>query len=244
MTDEWSADYFASGLFNDQLPPTPHLVRFLTTHAGAPVGSRVLELAAGFGRNLRALQAAGYVVEGVERVEVVVEKARELSPALASSIHHGDARTWVGDTPSDAVLIIGQSLGYGAEEDDQQVLRTAWSNLRPGGSVVVETLHAGGLANPAPSHAWHRSGDDVILQAQRYDFVSGRLVGSHESFRTHVKRDFSVLTFRPCDVRRLLRIAGFGEPTLFRGYRGEALTPDSPVLIAVAHKTGGRDGGS
>lgn len=232
MTDSWIDAYFKSGLFGPELPTIKHLIPFLQQEVMLQHGSRVVEFACGYGRNLRLLVDEGYAVEGVEINQSMVDLA-DLS--LRETINVADAGTWIG-TLADAVLIIGNSLGYRQKQDDLTMCMNAAKNLREGGAVVAEFFHAGAIPINEPLQTWYRLGEDVILQAHRHDFLSGRIIGFQESFRRGTKVEFSVLLYRPMDVVELLEEAGFHTIRLFQDFSSNPLNSGSSNIIAIARK--------
>jgi demethylmenaquinone methyltransferase/2-methoxy-6-polyprenyl-1,4-benzoquinol methylase len=103
-------------------------------------GARVLEVGCGTGRNLRLLQAAVGPegrIHGVDLSEGMLARCRDLCRARGwgnVTLVRADALGYAPPEPVDAVLF---SLSYGVMRDRVSILERAWSQLRPGGSLVI-----------------------------------------------------------------------------------------------------------
>lgn len=107
-------------------------------------GSRVLDAPCGYGRLSRPLAERGAVVLGVDQSEALLEHANSergtLPPERLRYLHH-DLRQPLPESGFDVAINIFSSLGYGTEDDDLAILRNLRSAVRPGGLVLVETMH-------------------------------------------------------------------------------------------------------
>lgn len=120
------------------LPPG---IRGKTVRAlGLKAGDRVLEVGCGTGRNLRKLVEAVGVsgkVYGVDLSEGMLARAKSLSARhnwQNVTLLHEDAAEYSLPSAVDAALF---SLSYATMPHRLQVLRHAWSQLKPGGRLVI-----------------------------------------------------------------------------------------------------------
>lgn len=103
-------------------------------------GGAVLEIGCGTGRNFGHLEAAvgpaGHVY-GVDLSEEMLSRAKRLCAARAwrnVTLIHGDALLYTAPAPVDAVLF---SLSYCTMLHRLRILEHAWSQLKPGGRLVI-----------------------------------------------------------------------------------------------------------
>ena len=103
-------------------------------------GERVLEVGCGTGRNLKYLEAVvgsdGHIF-GVDLSEEMLDRARALCANLAwqnVTLFRGDALEYTVPGQVDAVLF---SLSYCTMLHRQRILRHVWSQLKPGGRLVI-----------------------------------------------------------------------------------------------------------
>lgn len=107
-------------------------------------GSRLLDAPCGYGRLARPLAERGALVVGVDQsaeLLAAAEGARgELAPARLRYLRQ-DLRQPLAESGFDAALNVFSSIGYGGEDDDLAILSTLRAAVRPGGRVLVETMH-------------------------------------------------------------------------------------------------------
>lgn len=144
-----------------------------------PDGARVLDLACGWGRHAVALAAAELRVVGVDRSMPLLQSASRLAAELEASV--GWVRADMGELPLrpgfDAVVSIFSSLGYaGAEADaaDLRTLREARRVLRPGGALLLETMHRDSVVRGFAERDWWQgeAGEHVWVERE-LDAVAG-----------------------------------------------------------------------
>ena len=111
---------------------------------GLQEGSRVLDAPCGYGRLSRPLAERGAVVLGIDQSETLLKHAESERGALATDrlryLRH-DLRQALREGGFDVAINVFSSLGYGTEDDDLAILSNLRSAVRPGGLVLVETMH-------------------------------------------------------------------------------------------------------
>ena len=207
---------------------------------GLESGANILDVPCGHGRIANRLARRGCHVTGVDRTPQFLELARRDAEAMGVSVDYvqGDMRDLPWSGQFDAVVCWFTSFGYFDDDENHEVLRQFRKALRPGGAVLIETLHhdslARGMTRP-PFAFTRRVGDDVLLDHNELDPVTGRL----ESDRTIVRdgqvktTHFSVRLPTAPEFRTWLTDAGFTDIT-FSGRDGEPLTLDTWRLVVVA----------
>ena len=148
---------------------------------GLAPGSRVLDAPCGYGRIARVLADRGAAVLGVDQSKELLEHADRtrsgIGPDRLRYLLH-DLRRPLAEGGFDAALNVFSSIGYGEEEDDVAVLRTLARAVRPGGTVLVETLHrdtvAALLSREAPVASRLPDGT-LMLEERRFDAIAGRV---------------------------------------------------------------------
>jgi SAM-dependent methyltransferase len=149
---EAAAGYFDREYF--QLHPgkikyLDYLVGLLARH-GVPPQGRVLDVGAGFGFFLAALEKAGYEASGIEISHHAVEQARRRTRGQVVEQGAEAPFPFPGDSFDAVTLldVIEHLQDYGA------TLESCRRVLKPGGRLFVITLNAHSLARPLLGKRW------------------------------------------------------------------------------------------
>ena len=145
---------------------------------GLRPGDRVLDAPCGHGRISNLLAARGVVVVGVDASGLFLEKARTGAANAGVTVDYraGHLRELpLGPNEDcDAVLNWFTSFGYFDDDGNKQVLREFHRALRPGGRLLLETIHRDAFVRvftPAPFAYMTTAGPDGgDLQADRSTF--------------------------------------------------------------------------
>ncbi len=131
------------------------VVRF----AGLEPNDRILDLCCGQGRHVIELARRGFrSVTGVDRSRYLVRLARRRAQqlGLAATFQEGDARRFrVAESSVDAVIVMGNSFGYFAtEEDDLAVLEAVKRVLRGHGRLVLDLADGDWMREHFEPRSW------------------------------------------------------------------------------------------
>jgi SAM-dependent methyltransferase len=203
---------------------------------GLTAGDRVLDAPCGHGRIANRLAAQGMKVTGVDITPHFLEKARESGTDVDYRL--GDLRELPVEGPFDAAISWFTSFGYFEDEDNQRVLAEYRRVLRPGGKLLLETLHHDGLVRGMAAPGFARVvevGDDLSIDNNTFDPVSGRIESDRTLVRDGVTKRSHFFVRLPTvpEWRHWLLDAGFADAT-FAGRSGEPLTVDSFRIVVVA----------
>lgn len=201
-------------------------------------GSRVLDVPCGFGRIARALAERGAEVLGVDISPAQIERAESQRgdipiERLRYRLH--DMREPLGEAGFDAAMNIYSSIGYGSDEDDLAAFRAMRDAVRPGGLVVIETLHRDAmvaliLRGSAPGM---RLPDGTLLvETPKFDAVAGRMEtcwywsgpsGSGE-------KPASIRAYSITEIVRMLEVAGLRFRSAHAGCSTEPFRAEGPLM--------------
>lgn len=222
---------------------------------GLPHGARVLDAPCGWGRHTELLAAAGLRTIGAD-----------LSYELLEQVSRTDADAWlrsdplVDDAPFavyvaadirhlpfaddsfDAVLNVFTSLGlFLNDDDDLAALREARRVLRPGGALLLESMHRDDvIAHYAERDRWSLPDGTEVRVRRRFDPVAGISRERLEWRRgeTRGRKSHALRLRTATEIDALLRRAGFRRIEYFGDWDGRPFHHTAESLIAVA-----RDGG-
>src|SRR5690606_4458462 len=108
-------------------------------------GDRILDAPCGYGRISLPLARLGLHVTGVDFSADSLAHATEQKghAALDGSLQYlqGDLRDMELGEGFPAAINLFSSIGYGSEEDDYRMLANIHGALRPGGALLLDTIH-------------------------------------------------------------------------------------------------------
>ena len=206
--------------------------------AGVAPGAEVLDCPVGFGRHAVPLAEAGYLVTGLDRSEVqLAEAERRRGDSEWPHLVHGDYRELpFPDASFDCVLNLFTSLGLLQRDGDIGVLREFRRVLRPGASLVVETMHRDLLARSFVSRTWDRlPNDGFFLQQREPDWAAGTVTTLHLIVSPDGQRSERRFVHRPYSATewtQMLGEAGFERIECHSDWAGEKpVVPERRLII-------------
>jgi ubiquinone/menaquinone biosynthesis C-methylase UbiE len=209
--------------------------------AGCPPGGAVLDVPCGFGRHSVALAAAGYRVVGVDRSPTLLAEAERRAgdgDGGGLELVRADYRElpFAGER-FDAALNLFSSLGYLGDADDTRVLAEIRRVLRPGGRLVIETMHRDVLVRRFRERDWRLVGGGRLLLEQRtFDAGSGVAQTTQTLIDGSGERDsrsFAVRVYAATELVAMLDRAGFAEAKCYGDLDGGELAVDTRLVIVA-----------
>jgi SAM-dependent methyltransferase len=207
--------------------------------AGCPAGGDLVDVPCGFGRHALPLARAGYRVVGVDRSPSLLDEARrraggERWPKLVRADYR---ELPLADERFDAAVNLFTSLGYLGDEEDTKVLGEIGRVLRPGGRLVIETMHRDLLVRRFAEQDWRLLGEGRLLLEQRtFDAASGVAQTTQTLIDTTGEREsrsYSVRVYTATELVAMLARAGFAESKCYGGLDGRPLSTDTRLVIVA-----------
>jgi ubiquinone/menaquinone biosynthesis C-methylase UbiE len=213
------------------------------TLTGCPPAGDLLDVACGFGRHAVPLAGAGFRVTGVDRSTPLLEEARRRAAeddgaGAAPALVQADYRELpFADASFDAALNLYTSLGFLGDEDDTNVLAEIARVLRPGGRLVIETLHRDLLVRTFQERGWELLGAGRMLLEQRtFDPVAGVAQTTQTLIDKDGDRDsrtFQIRVYTATELVAMLRAAGFEKATCHGDLDGAPFSTASRLVIVA-----------
>jgi SAM-dependent methyltransferase len=203
---------------------------------GVEPPSDILDAPAGFGRHAIPLVEAGYRVTAVDRSPVQLDEGRRRAGGADwPRFVQADFRELpFEDECFDAVLNLFTAVGYRGEDGDRQMLAEFLRVLRPGGALLLETLHRDRLMAIFQERSWEPAeGEAIVAEDRRFDYVAGEIETDHILIANATRRSvtFRVRVYTATDLVRMVEDAGFGEITCFGDYEGADLSRDTRLVL-------------
>lgn len=207
--------------------------------AGVSPGCDVLDAPCGYGRHAIVLARAGYRVVGADRSPVLLEEAKQRAgdDDWPRWVHADHRELPLEDASFDVVLNLFSALGYRGEDGDRATLAEFRRVLRPGGALVVETMHRDRLMHIYQPRGWNALPDgDLLIEERRFDYGAGEIETMHMFVEAGGSRESITYRFRvytATELIRLLEEADFTDVSCFGGWNGEALSRDTRLVLVA-----------
>jgi ubiquinone/menaquinone biosynthesis C-methylase UbiE len=207
--------------------------------AGAEPGAELIDVPCGYGRHSIPLGRAGYRITGVDRSAALLDEARKRTgherwPKLAQADYR---ELPFADASFDGAFNLFSSLGYLGIEEDTKVLAEIGRVLRPGGRLVLETMHRDLLVLRWSDSDWRLMGEGRLLLEQRtFDAASGVATTTMTLIDGAGKREsrtWSVRVYAVTELLGMLERAGFADAKCYGDFDGGDFGPGTRLLIVA-----------
>ena len=206
---------------------------------GCPSGGRVLDVPCGFGRHAIPLARAGYRVVGVDRSQALLdEAARRGDGASRPTFTRADYRDLpLPDDSFDVAVNLFTSLGYLGDAEDTKALTEICRVLRPGGRLLIETMHRDLLVRQFREQDWRLAGQGRLLLEQRtFDAAAGVAQTTQtlvDNTGARDSRSFSVRIYTATELVAMLDSAGFEETRCHGDLDGRPFATDTRLVVVA-----------
>jgi ubiquinone/menaquinone biosynthesis C-methylase UbiE len=205
--------------------------------AGVEPGAAILDCPCGFGRHSAVLARAGFRVTGADRSEPLLVEARNRAAGHEVEFVQADYRELpFGDDRFDAVLNLFTSIGYTGKEGDSLAIGEFRRVLRPGGRLIVETMHRDRLARVFRARRWQRLPRGYLIEDSRFDQVES----VHENTMVYIPDEgerreypYRIRCYSVTELVEMARVAGFESVECFGGFDREELTLDTRLVLVA-----------
>lgn len=233
---------FESEMFTaDRLEAAPQEVDRLIELLGLKPDAKILDLCCGIGRHSLELARRGYKVIGIDRTASYLEQARTNAESENLEVEFvlGDARRFCAIEEFDAVINMFTAFGYFEDAcDDKRVLLNAYTSLRPGGKLLIDTMSKEVLARIFRQRDWHEHNGRTFLRetevTQDWSWIKNRwilLENGHQKEFSFGHRVYSAV-----ELAGLLKRCGFAEVKTFGDLEGSPYDHKAQRLVTLTFK--------
>lgn len=217
----------------------------------------ILELGCGTGRVMLPLAEAGHEVVGIDASEPMLAVARARAAELAS-----DDLTFVQGDMADLDAVSAGPFGMiiaslnsimhlTTQEQQRQMIASAWRSLTPGGRLVIDTLNPSVAQLNHLLNTTHLEGSWIADDEVSIDKWGHRRPGDEpqtidtliwydqlnaDGTIRRVRTRFDLRYLHQSELALLLEIGGFQHVDWYGSYELDEWYADSDRTIAIAHK--------
>ena len=141
------------------------------------------------------------------------------------------------DASFDCVTNLFSSLGYWGDEGDRQAIREFRRVLRPGGTLVIETMHRDRLMAIYSPRSWAElPGGGLLIEERLIDYERGLSVVRHELVQPDGTRIVAPYEFRVYTVTELIgfvRDAGFEQVACYGDFAKTPVSRDTRLVLVA-----------
>jgi ubiquinone/menaquinone biosynthesis C-methylase UbiE len=207
--------------------------------AGGEPGVDLLDAPCGFGRHSIPLARAGYRVVGVDRSQALLDEAKSRAGDQdGPELVHADYRELpFADASFDVALNLYSSIGYLGDEEDTRALTEIGRVLRPGGRLVIETMHRDRLVTTGSDRYWELLGEGRLVVTQTtFDHAAGVAQTTQtliDAGNERESRTWSIRVYTATELIAMLDRAGFAEAKCYGDLEGAPLAASTRLVIVA-----------
>ena len=203
----------------------------------------VLDIPCGFGRHSIELTARGYKVTGMEYNTPQIEEAKKLmkETGVDFEIIKADMRDIPHKNKYDRLVNFFTSFGYFTDEENEKTMKSFSGALKPGGMMLMDMASRDGMLNNYQTNfIKHLAGNELLLEEQNYDPLTGRMSSLHTYINKkgeRKERKFDYRMYCPYELIEMCKRHNF-EVIKVLGDRGEDFKIFSRRISVIARKAG------
>jgi ubiquinone/menaquinone biosynthesis C-methylase UbiE len=179
----WYDEFFKEDYLEIYLPflteeRTKAEVDFIVEILNLPPGSKILDLACGFGRHTIPLAKMGYDMTGLDYTEKFIQMAEEKAKSGNVQIEFlvGDMRKIPFENHFAGVISYFTSFGFFSDEENFEVLKGVSNSLKKGGKFLLDIINRDYLVKNLRPKDWDRLEDGtLVLEENSLDLMTNRM---------------------------------------------------------------------
>lgn len=244
VSSDWYKNFFVDPVvrfWDAVIPPqaTEADVAFIMRHVGVAPPAAIADIACGTGRHAIALAKAGFNVTAIDTSCAALKIARAAAGhGLSLNLRRSDMLKFKPEAPVDALVCMGNSIGYFEPSLTQTLLRRFAAALRSGGRLILDTGICAESLLPLATERRLSFPGGYYEQEINYDacesIINTRAHLTINARSRELKYRHFVMTSG--ELVRRLRAAGLEVLALHGNTDDAAFTLGSPRLLIVAAK--------
>ena len=245
VRDDWWKEYFSKDIF--QVWKVVEGIKwnvktdFIEEVFGLPKGSKILDLACGYGRFSIELASKGYEVLGLDYSTELLEVARSEAERRNIKVEfvQGDMRSMQYHNMFHGVLCWSNSFGYFSDEENDKVLQLIARSLKRNGKLLLDLHNKDAVIRNHLGKKWFKKEDFYVLTDWSFD--AGLSRSNIKEIIIDVKAGsvretfLSMREYTLQEMKRMLKNTGLRFLQVYgdtpKGFTPEGFSIDSSLLI-------------
>jgi ubiquinone/menaquinone biosynthesis C-methylase UbiE len=207
---------------------------------GLRPGADLLDCPCGHGRHSTEFARLGLHVVGADRSEVLLAEA-------SGRVGGAEWPQWVqadyrelpfADGSFDCVTNLYSSLGYWGDDGDRQAIREFRRVLRPGGRLVIETMHRDLLMAIYTPRSWQELPEGgLMIEERAIDYERGLSVTRHELVEpdgTRISAPYEFRVYTATELIAFAREAGFEQIACYGDFEKTPLSRETRLVLVAS----------
>jgi cyclopropane fatty-acyl-phospholipid synthase-like methyltransferase len=243
VSSDWYQTFFTDPVmrfWDAAVPPAAAdaEVSFVVRHARLGPHATVLDVPCGSGRHSLPLARVGFTVTGIDLSAAALSRAREraASEGLDARFECSNMLDLKVDAPCDALVCLGNSLGYFEPSLTHRLLLKFASAVRSGGRLILDTSICAESLLPLASERTFSFPGGTYEQQIVYD-VERSIIKTCAQLTLNGERHelrYQHFVMTSGELVRIVRSAGFEIVGLYGDADDAPFRPGSPRLLLVA----------
>ena len=218
--------------------------RFIHSSLSLQSGSRVLDLACGFGRHAVVLTQRNLEIVGLDLSMALLQRALQEAQRRNLSIKfvHGDMRSMNFNAIFDGCYLWQSSFGFFDDATNFKVLKDIARALKPGGRFLLDVMNRDYVVTEMPSRCWWEGRECIFLEEVDFDFSKSVLHTKrsfiYEDGSPPLEQNSFVRLYNLHEIAHLVKSAGFHIVEVSGGLsmRNQFLGANSERMIFLLEK--------
>lgn len=191
-----------------------------------------MDFCCGHGRHFINLFEKGFDVYGLDINETFLDKIKEKVKA--------DGRFFKGQGDFDFVINMETSIGYQIDSENNKMLESMYSCLKPNGKLLIHVANRDYFIRPPQKRTWFTNGKgQYVISKRKFNIITSTLRITEERLFSKdniVTKKQNIRLYLAAELNALLRTFGFFIDDVYGGFSNEKYNADSTELIVLAHK--------
>lgn len=247
-TPEWPVAFFDEDyltiyrpMFSEEV--TTRETEFIESALALHAGSKLLDLACGFGRHAIGMARRGYQVTGLDFNAGYLKIAEAVSREAGLRVHwqHGDMRTLPFEGEFDAAYSYFTSFGYFSDDENEKVIEGIARALRPDGRFLIDVINRDWILTHPTHRVWNQRDDGSLLMEEtsfdlRYSRVIARQIHLTPDGAKRLEKSYVVRAYTCAELDAMLHRHGLETREAWGGIERSELTTESRRLVLLAER--------